>query len=85
MTLPSPLEITQLLRAWSEGERDALERLMPVVYDELHRLAQRYMAHERPGHTLQASALVNEAYVRLAPQCSGNRWFEQSHRQQRCW
>jgi hypothetical protein len=48
MTLPTPLEKTQLLRAWSEGERDALERLMPVVYDELHRLAQRYMAHEHP-------------------------------------
>jgi RNA polymerase sigma-70 factor, ECF subfamily len=66
VTLPSSHELTRLLRAWSEGEPGALEKLMPVVYDELHRLAQRYMAHERPGHTLQASALVNEAYVRLA-------------------
>jgi len=66
MTFPPPHEITQLLRAWSEGEQDALEKLMPVVYDELHRLAHRYMAQERSGHTLQASALVNEAYVRLA-------------------
>ena len=66
MALPASHEITQLLRAWSEGEPGALEKLVPVVYDELHRLAQRYMAHERPGHTLQASALVNEAYVRLA-------------------
>jgi RNA polymerase sigma factor (TIGR02999 family) len=63
---PGTHEITQLLQAWSEGQPDALEKLMPVVYDELHRLAQRYMAHERPGHTLQASALVNEAYIRLA-------------------
>ncbi len=50
MTLPSSPEITQLLRAWSEGEADALERLMPVVYDELHRLAQRHMAHEPRSH-----------------------------------
>ena len=66
MTLPPPHEITQLLRAWSDGQQDALEKLMPAVYDELHRLARRYMAQERSGHTLQASALVNEAYVRLA-------------------
>jgi RNA polymerase sigma factor (TIGR02999 family) len=64
--LPPPHEITQLLQAWSEDEPGALEKLIPVVYNELHRLAGRYMAHERPGHTLQASALVNEAYVRLA-------------------
>ena len=66
MTLQPPNEITQLLRAWSDGDPDALEKLMPVVYGELHRLAHRYMAYERTGHTLQASALVNEAYVRLA-------------------
>jgi RNA polymerase sigma factor (TIGR02999 family) len=66
MALPSPQEITQLLRAWSDGEQGALGKLMPVVYDELHRLAQRCMAHERANHTLQASALVNEAYLRLA-------------------
>lgn len=59
-------QVTQLLQAWSEGNQGALEELMPVVYDELHRLAQRYMAHERPGHTLQTTALVNEAYLRLA-------------------
>ena len=62
----SPQAITQLLQAWTDGERDALKKLMPLVYDELHRLAQHYMAHERTGHTLQASALVNEAYIRLA-------------------
>jgi RNA polymerase sigma factor (TIGR02999 family) len=59
-------QLTQLLRAWSEGDRGALERLMPLVYEELHRLARRYMAGEHPGHTLQATALVNEAYLRLA-------------------
>jgi RNA polymerase sigma factor (TIGR02999 family) len=66
MALPPPQEITQLLHAWTEGSPEALEKLIPVVYDELHRLAQRYMARERPDHTLQASALVNEAYIRLA-------------------
>lgn len=59
-------EVTQLLRAWSNGDQGALDRLMPIVYDELHRLARHYMAEERPGHTLQPTALVNEAYLRLA-------------------
>lgn len=58
-------QLTQLLQAWSEGDQAALEQLMPVVYVDLHRLAQRHMADERPGHTLQATALVNEAYLRL--------------------
>ena len=58
-------ELTQLLRAWSEGDDQALEKLVPLVYTELHRLARRYMASERAGHTLQTSALVNEAYLRL--------------------
>jgi RNA polymerase sigma factor (TIGR02999 family) len=64
MELPAE-QLTQLLKAWSEGHEDALEKLMPVVYDDLHRLARRYMSDERPGHTLQATALVNEAYMRL--------------------
>jgi DNA-directed RNA polymerase specialized sigma24 family protein len=63
---PSPHEVTRLLQAWSEGNQGALEELMSVVYDELHRLARHYMADERPGHTLQTTALVNEAYLRLA-------------------
>jgi RNA polymerase sigma factor (TIGR02999 family) len=63
-----PHEVTQLLNAWGSGDQSALEKLMPLVYDELHRLAGRYMAHERPEHTLQTSALVNEAYVRLVDQ-----------------
>ncbi|HTC40894.1 MAG TPA: sigma-70 family RNA polymerase sigma factor [Candidatus Acidoferrales bacterium] len=58
-------EITMLLRTWSEGDQSALERLAPIVYDELHRLAGRYMKRERPGHSLQTTALVNEAYMRL--------------------
>ena len=58
-------DISALLRAWSDGDQSALDGLTPIVYDELHRLARRYMKHERPGHSLQTSALVNEAYLRL--------------------
>jgi len=64
MTVDSP-DVTQLLRAWGDGNRDALDRLTPLVYKELHRSAKRYMAREHPGHTLQATALINEVYVRL--------------------
>ena len=65
MSTHSSHDVTQLLRAWSRGEADALERLACLVYDELHRLARRYMAGEQPGRTLQATALLNEAYLRL--------------------
>jgi RNA polymerase sigma-70 factor (ECF subfamily) len=65
MTAPSPQNVTQLLVAWSNGEQEALERLTPLVYNELHRLAHRYMGREREGHTLQSTALVHEAYQRL--------------------
>ena len=58
-------DVTGLLIAWSNGDRAALERLIPLVYDELRRIAGRYMKGERPGHTIQATALVNEAYLRL--------------------
>jgi RNA polymerase sigma factor (TIGR02999 family) len=58
-------EVTQLLKAWSGGEQAALEKLSPLVERELHRLAHRYMAREKPGHTLQTTALVNEVYLRL--------------------
>jgi RNA polymerase sigma-70 factor, ECF subfamily len=64
--MESGAQLTQLLRAWSEGDQSALDQLVPLVHAELHRLARRYMAEERPGHTLQATALVNEAYLRLA-------------------
>jgi RNA polymerase sigma-70 factor (ECF subfamily) len=62
---PSAFEITQLLQAWSRGEQEALDKLTPLVYAELHRAAHRYMVRERPDHTLQTTALVNEVYLRL--------------------
>jgi RNA polymerase sigma factor (TIGR02999 family) len=62
---PRPGEVSAILRAWSDGDQGALDRLTPIVYEELRRLARRYMRRERPGHSLQISALVNEAYMRL--------------------
>jgi RNA polymerase sigma-70 factor, ECF subfamily len=62
---PGPADITRLLIDWRAGDQGALEQLIPLVHEELRRLARRHMAHERVGHTLQATALVNEAYVRL--------------------
>jgi RNA polymerase sigma factor (TIGR02999 family) len=62
----SPEEITRLLADWGRGDREALDRLAPLVHAELRGIARRQMSHERPGHTLQATALVNEAYLRLA-------------------
>ena len=77
MTAPSH-DVSQLLLAWSDGDRRALEELMPLVYDELRRLARRYMGRERRGHTLQTSALVNEAYLRLVDQREV-RWQSRAH------
>ena len=65
MAAPSPQDVSQLLVAWTNGEQDALEQLIPLVYNELHRLAHRYMGRERCGHSLQSTALVHEAYQRL--------------------
>jgi RNA polymerase sigma factor (TIGR02999 family) len=65
VTGPSSRDVTGLLRAWGNGDRGALEELTPIVYEELRRLARRYLRGERAGHSLQATALVNEAYVRL--------------------
>jgi RNA polymerase sigma factor (TIGR02999 family) len=65
MPQPSSEEITQLLLAWGDGDKSALERLMPLVYEEMRKIARRYMNRQRPGHTLQTTALVNEAYLRL--------------------
>src|SRR5687768_10758855 len=65
MTAASPLDVTRLLAAWSVGVEAALEQLVPIIHAEVHRLAKHYLKLERPGHTLQTSALVNEAYVRL--------------------
>ena len=64
----SPNEVTQLLVAWGNGDQAALDQLMPLVYSELHRLAHRHIKKERPGHTLQTSALLNEAFLRLVDQ-----------------
>jgi RNA polymerase sigma-70 factor, ECF subfamily len=65
MKLPAAENLTELLRSWSDGDQGALEQLVPLVYAELHRLARRYMRGERQGHTLQTTALINEAFLRL--------------------
>src|SRR5215216_152983 len=65
MAEQSPHKITELLRSWSQGEPEALDKLTPLVFRELHRLAVHYLGHERSEHTLQATGLVNEAYIRL--------------------
>jgi len=67
-----PQEVTQLLANWSDGDHAALEKLIPLVYKELRHLAHRYMEGQRPNHTLQTTALVNEAYLRLADQSKPN-------------
>src|SRR5262249_16237166 len=64
MSTPAPAEVTKLLLAWGAGDELALDQLLPVVYRELHSMARGYMAAERPDHTLQASALVNEVYLK---------------------
>lgn len=68
MDSPASEEVTRLLLAWSKGERTALDQLMPLINAELHRIAHRHLARERPGHTLQTTALVNEVYLRLVEQ-----------------
>ena len=75
---PPAHQVTELLVRWREGDRRALDELMPLVYQELHRLAAHYMRGERPGHTLQTSALVNEAYLRLAGREEVN-WQDRAH------
>ena len=74
----APTNVTQLLVSWSSGDQAALEALTPLVHQELHRLAARYMAGERPGHILQATALVNEAYLRLVD-WKDVRWQNRAH------
>lgn len=76
--IPSPPEVTQLLKDWGDGDKAALDKLMPLVYEELHRLAHQYMSRERTGHTLQTSALVNEAYFRLIDQ-KDVQWQNRAH------
>lgn len=76
--VPQQHQITQLLAEWSDGNQSALDELYPLVYNELHRLARRYMSRERKGHTLQTTALINEAYVRLVDQRNVH-WANRSH------
>lgn len=72
------LDVTRLLRAWSDGDETALAQLVPLIEDELRRLARSYMARERKGHTLQATALVNEVFLRF-PVAGGLRWQDRAH------
>jgi RNA polymerase sigma factor (TIGR02999 family) len=74
----TPHQITVLLEQWGQGDQHALEELTPLVYSELHRLASRYLRRERPDHTLQSTALVNEAYLKLVGQHS-MRWQNRAH------
>ena len=78
MSQPAPQEITQLLLAWGDGDKQALEKLMPLVYQELRHLAKNYMRRQRTDHTLEATALVNEAYLRLIDS-SQVRWQNRTH------
>jgi len=78
MRAQSSKEITHLLVAWSEGDESALQQLAPLIHSELHRLAHNYMSRERPGHLLQTSALINEAYVRLID-WKNVRWQNRAH------
>ena len=78
MTTPSPPEITRLLQDWGQGDQAAFDQLLPLVYDELRRMAKRYMAREQPGHTLQTTALIHEAYLKLADQ-KEKRWENRAH------
>src|SRR5688500_16675147 len=78
MPTMSPHEVTQLLADWGKGDKSALEKLFPLVYDELRRIAGRQMSQERAGHTLEATALVNQAYLKLAGQ-QGFEWHNRAH------
>jgi RNA polymerase sigma-70 factor (ECF subfamily) len=78
MGAPQPNEVTGLLLAWSQGQEEALEKLIPVVYQELRRMARNYMRRERPGHTLETTALVHEAYRRLID-TPHVRWQDRAH------
>ena len=76
--MPEPLNVTQLLVGWSEGDKAALDQLVPIVYDELRRQAARYLRREQVGHTLQTTALIHEAYLRLVDQ-KRVRWQNRAH------
>lgn len=78
MNEPARPDITQMLREWSDGKRDALDQILPLVYDELHRQAARYLRRERSDHTLQTTALINEAYLKLVDQRTVQ-WESRTH------
>jgi RNA polymerase sigma factor (TIGR02999 family) len=78
MSVHSPEKMSQLLVAWGNGDKAALDKLIPLVYDELHRMAHHYMRGERPGHSLQTSAIINEAYLRLVDYRK-MRWQNRAH------
>jgi RNA polymerase sigma-70 factor (ECF subfamily) len=78
MPTDSREEVTQLLLAWSDGDQAALDKLVPLVYEELHRLAHRYISRERSGNTLQTTALAHEAYIRLVD-AKSVRWQNRAH------
>src|SRR5215471_17846327 len=71
-------QVTALLRAWGAGDAEALDRLIPHIYDDLRRAARRYMRNERPGNTLESKALVHEAFLRLVD-CHGADWKDRAH------
>jgi len=75
---PASQEVSQLLRAWSNGDQDALDKLMPLVYEELRRMAKRHMDRQSPGHTLQTTALIHEAFLRLVDQREAH-WQNRAH------
>ena len=78
MAVPSTHEVTQLLKAWTTGDEQALEKLTPLVYERLHRVARHYMAGQRHGHLLQTTALVNEVYLQLVD-CGQMNWQDRAH------
>lgn len=78
MVRASPVEVTGLLQQWRDGDESAFNRLLPLVHDTLHRLAHRYLHHERRGHTLQTTALVNEAFLKLVGQ-QPVQWKDRAH------
>lgn len=77
-TVSTPKDITEMLRAWSNGSSDDMEKLFPLVFDELKRQAHGFLRRERPGHTLQTTALINETYIKLREQ-KGFEWESRAH------
>ena len=78
MNPASAPEITELLKAWSAGDQSAVGQIVELVYPELHRMAKKHLYHERPGHSIQATALVNEAYLRLV-RVRDVQWKDRAH------